>query len=121
MGLCEGSIVKYVTRWRDKGGMNDLRKARHYIDFLLEDRRYQDNLARLRALDVISKLQGGIGCEEFIKANRTPRLEAAVIRNIWHWNLSGRPCNLRAAARWCDDLIAAALADEAPPAEVGGA
>lgn len=32
----EGNIVKYVSRWRDKGGINDLLKARHYIDKLIE-------------------------------------------------------------------------------------
>jgi hypothetical protein len=28
--------VKYVSRWRDKGGVEDLRKARHYLDKLIE-------------------------------------------------------------------------------------
>ena len=28
--------VKYVSRWRDKGGLDDLRKARHYLDKLIE-------------------------------------------------------------------------------------
>lgn len=37
LGFCEGSIVKYVTRWQDKGGVEDLKKARHYLDFLIED------------------------------------------------------------------------------------
>ena len=32
----EGNIIKYVTRWRNKNGINDLRKARHYIDLLIE-------------------------------------------------------------------------------------
>lgn len=36
LGFCEGNIVKYVTRWRSKGGVDDLRKARQYIDFLIE-------------------------------------------------------------------------------------
>jgi len=36
IGFCEGNVIKYVTRWRDKGGVADLRKARHYIDFLIE-------------------------------------------------------------------------------------
>ena len=31
-----GNIVKYVSRWRDKGGIDDLRKARHYLDKLIE-------------------------------------------------------------------------------------
>jgi len=32
----EGNVVKYVTRWRNKGGVQDLLKARHYIDKLIE-------------------------------------------------------------------------------------
>lgn len=32
----EGNVVKYVTRWRKKNGLADLRKARHYIDLLIE-------------------------------------------------------------------------------------
>jgi UDP-3-O-acyl-N-acetylglucosamine deacetylase len=32
----EGSIIKYVTRWKDKGGVRDLEKARHFIDLLIE-------------------------------------------------------------------------------------
>lgn len=36
IGYMEGNIIKYVTRWRDKNGVADLLKARHYIDLLLE-------------------------------------------------------------------------------------
>ena len=32
----EGNIIKYVIRWRNKNGITDLRKARHYIDLLIE-------------------------------------------------------------------------------------
>ena len=32
----EGNVIKYVTRWRDKGGVKDLEKARHFIDLLIE-------------------------------------------------------------------------------------
>jgi hypothetical protein len=39
MDFCEGCVVKYVSRWRDKGGIDDLLKARHYIDFLIERER----------------------------------------------------------------------------------
>ena len=34
--FCEGSVIKYMTRWRDKGGIQDLQKARHFIDLLIE-------------------------------------------------------------------------------------
>ena len=32
----EGSVIKYVSRWRHKGGLNDLRKAQHFIELLIE-------------------------------------------------------------------------------------
>ena len=32
----EGCVIKYVSRWRDKGGIEDLMKARHFLDMLIE-------------------------------------------------------------------------------------
>jgi hypothetical protein len=32
----EGNIIKYVTRSRRKGGKNDLLKAKHYIEMIIE-------------------------------------------------------------------------------------
>ena len=32
----EGNIIKYVTRWREKNGIKDLEKAKHFIDLLIE-------------------------------------------------------------------------------------
>lgn len=31
-----GNCVKYVSRWRDKGGVEDLKKAIHYLEKLIE-------------------------------------------------------------------------------------
>ena len=36
LGYLEGNIVKYVTRWQTKNGVQDLLKAKHYLDKLLE-------------------------------------------------------------------------------------
>lgn len=36
LGFIEGSVVKYVTRWRNKNGIEDLKKARQYLDILIE-------------------------------------------------------------------------------------
>lgn len=36
LNFCEGSIIKYVSRWRDKGGLQDLKKAKHFVDLLIE-------------------------------------------------------------------------------------
>jgi hypothetical protein len=37
LDFCEGNVVKYVTRWRYKNGIEDLYKAKHYIEFLIKD------------------------------------------------------------------------------------
>ena len=34
--FAEGNVIKYVTRWRDKGGIRDLEKAKHFIELLIE-------------------------------------------------------------------------------------
>jgi hypothetical protein len=36
IGYLEGNVIKYVSRWKDKGGIIDLKKARHYLDKLIE-------------------------------------------------------------------------------------
>lgn len=37
LGFCEGNVIKYITRWQLKNGREDLMKARHYIDILIEE------------------------------------------------------------------------------------
>ena len=36
LGYCEANVVKYVSRWRNKGGVLDLKKAIHYLEMLIE-------------------------------------------------------------------------------------
>ena len=43
LNYSEGAIVKYITRWREKNGYEDLMKIKHYVDLLIEmDMRYED-------------------------------------------------------------------------------
>lgn len=41
MGYLEGNIVKYITRYKDKNGLEDLMKAHHYLAKLIET--YKEN------------------------------------------------------------------------------
>lgn len=34
--FAEGSVIKYVSRWRNKGGIKDLEKAKHFLELLIE-------------------------------------------------------------------------------------
>lgn len=36
MGFLEGNIIKYVSRYKEKNGVEDLIKASHYLDKLIE-------------------------------------------------------------------------------------
>jgi len=36
LGFLDGNAVKYLARWRHKGGVEDLKKAKHYLDKLIE-------------------------------------------------------------------------------------
>jgi len=35
LGYFEGSAIKYITRWRQKGGTDDLKKAIHFLEKLI--------------------------------------------------------------------------------------
>ena len=40
--FCEANAIKYLCRWRNKNGIEDLKKAKHYIDLLIElESRYE--------------------------------------------------------------------------------
>lgn len=36
LGFIVGNIIKYICRYKDKNGIEDLQKAKHYIDILIQ-------------------------------------------------------------------------------------
>ena len=36
LNYCQANAIKYITRYKDKGGIEDLRKAIHNIEILIE-------------------------------------------------------------------------------------
>ena len=43
LSFIQGNIIKYVCRYKSKGGIEDLQKAKHYIDLLIELEREINN------------------------------------------------------------------------------
>ena len=37
LGFCEGNIIKYVTRYKSKHGLEDLQKAKYYLERLISE------------------------------------------------------------------------------------
>lgn len=36
LGYIEGNVIKYICRHQNKNGIEDLKKAKHYIDLLIQ-------------------------------------------------------------------------------------
>ena len=36
LNYLQGNVIKYVTRYKDKNGLQDLEKAKHYVEMLIE-------------------------------------------------------------------------------------
>lgn len=51
LGWHEGNIIKYVTRYKRKKGLEDLKKARHYLDMLIADLETKEHKDDFNALD----------------------------------------------------------------------
>lgn len=82
LGYFEGQITKYVTRHRKKNGLQDLQKASHFLQKLLElavDPHYPRARAvsSVRIIPLIS---------DYSQENRLDGTEAHVIRLICTWN-----------------------------------
>ncbi len=37
LSYCQGNVIKYVTRYQAKNGIEDLEKAKHYIDLMIDE------------------------------------------------------------------------------------
>ena len=37
LGYIEGNIIKYISRYKAKNGLQDLEKAKHYLEMLIEN------------------------------------------------------------------------------------
>lgn len=74
IGFHEGNAIKYLCRWREKGGPEDLMKARHYIDLLIK---HETDAAEKRnpALYIIRAMEDGrIVPREESKAEPAPKV-----------------------------------------------
>lgn len=52
LGYFEGCVIKYVTRWKNKGGVQDLEKAKHFLELLID---LQEQYAKEGMLDVVKQ------------------------------------------------------------------
>jgi len=44
--FCEANVIKYISRWKDKGGLKDLEKAKEYIQIIINNQIHINNLEK---------------------------------------------------------------------------
>jgi hypothetical protein len=94
IGYLEGCATKYVTRHRKKNGKQDLLKAQHYVQKLIE--LYDEGVRLPRGIVPINVVG------DFTKANELDTLEMAVVVHLCSWNCRG---HLEMAAKDLEDLL----------------
>lgn len=104
IGYLEGCASKYVTRWRKKNGLQDLRKAAHYLRKLYEKRAALgfNEQVELRPMVPAAVLA------EFARANGCGAEETRILTLILRWESTH---TIDLARRAVEALIAAELAD----------
>lgn len=79
----EGCVVKYITRWRDKNGKEDLEKILHYVDFI---RHFGHHKARVYTWEIT--------VFEYIRSNNLNYFEGNVISKLCSWINTGEEKHL---------------------------
>lgn len=75
----EGQITKYISRWYKKNGLQDLQKAEHFLNKLLE----QETAGRVAPIAPGSEDAQSI--DLFCRTNDIPPVEALIITVVSTW------------------------------------
>jgi len=76
----EGCVTKYVYRWRKKNGLEDLRKAMHYLSKLME-------AYSKRTLSPLGKSEfRHRSARMFVAANDLKGYEEVIVMNLAEWS-----------------------------------
>jgi hypothetical protein len=97
-----GNTLKYVMRHRKKNGLQDLEKAKHYLQILHD----LDALSPVRHHAFVG--QGQIPAVKLITANGIPPEEAEIIYACMRYHHDPDPHSLFTAIQLIEDLMRAA-------------
>jgi len=85
VGYLEAGATKYVTRWRSKDGLKDLRKAVHFLQKLYEKRAFMSFQEQTARMPQVPK----IAIDEYLSDNRCGPSESKIISFILTWQSTG--------------------------------
>jgi hypothetical protein len=90
MGYLNGNATKYIARWRLKNGLEDLQKALHYIDKLIEQVPAETPfIVRANKAKIFNEV------ERFVVVNMLFERERDVIQDLAGWEARSDILNAR--------------------------
>ena len=81
MGYFEGQSTKYIMRWRKKNGVEDLQKALHYLDNLIENAGIYKGSRKHIDYDEVAR----IAFDCVVLTNRLSSDEGMLVASIASW------------------------------------
>ena len=108
LGYFEGQISKYVTRHRTKKGKEDLEKARHFAQKLLE-------LSSNNGYKPQRLFPTGAQIEHYVKANDLNLREHVLLKALFNWSTTHDLTNVVA---FLDQLILSEYGEDPGPGYV---
>ena len=91
LGYLEGSVVKYISRWRRKNGKVDLQKALHFCDKLIECAK--EGRATPRGFAANTDIA------DYATDNKLSLREYVVVQHISQWKIGQNGALVSARAR----------------------
>ena len=87
LGYLEGQATRYIVRWRKKDGLQDLQKALHYINKLIEVKPIYQKLRKVGDYSIVEVRLRYIfeEIQKFSQANRLTDCERAAIQELATW------------------------------------
>ena len=67
IGFAEGSVIKYVSRWKNKNGIEDLKKAIHILEMLVEKTTLDDAKKLHPIPNELKRMVGSVPSPERLK------------------------------------------------------
>lgn len=84
LGMYEIVAIKYIVRWKKKNGLEDINKAIHYIEKLIEEARYQGRTNRALSQNTGCAL-GAVAVQFLDKNNVSNSFERSAIDTLITW------------------------------------
>lgn len=98
IGYLEGYASKYIARWRKKNGLQDLEKALHITEKLIELASPKQGRATRYARGFVDNQT----LVRFVIANDLELTDHVILRALWQWD---RPIDLEVAVTHLKQLI----------------